>query len=31
MPDQTHLHRHDRSALLVALVLVVIWGGNFTL
>jgi len=31
MPEPTHLHRHDRRALLVALVLVVIWGGNFTL
>ncbi|MCO4090057.1 MAG: DMT family transporter [Limnohabitans sp.] len=31
MLHQTHLHRHDRRALLVALVLVVIWGGNFTL
>ena len=31
MPSRTPLHRYDHRALLVALVLVVIWGGNFTL
>ncbi|WP_019430885.1 DMT family transporter [Limnohabitans sp. Rim47] len=31
MPDRAPLHRYDHRALLVALVLVVIWGGNFTL
>jgi drug/metabolite transporter (DMT)-like permease len=31
MPSRTPLHRYDHCALLVALVLVVIWGGNFTL
>ena len=31
MPHRTPLHRHDQRALLVALVLIVIWGGNFTL
>ena len=31
MPHRTPVHRHDQRALLVALVLIVIWGGNFTL
>jgi drug/metabolite transporter (DMT)-like permease len=31
MPHSVPLHRHDQHALLIALVLVVIWGGNFTL
>jgi hypothetical protein len=31
MPHSAPLHRHDQRALLIALVLVVIWGGNFTL
>jgi drug/metabolite transporter (DMT)-like permease len=31
MPHRTPLHPHDQRALVVALVLVVIWGGNFTL
>ena len=31
MPDRTPLHPHDQHALVVALVLIVIWGGNFTL
>ena len=31
MPHRVPVHRHDQRALLVALVLIVIWGGNFTL
>jgi drug/metabolite transporter (DMT)-like permease len=31
MPNRTPLHPHDQRALVVALVLIVIWGGNFTL
>ena len=31
MPHSAPLHRFDQRALVVALVLVVIWGGNFTL
>jgi drug/metabolite transporter (DMT)-like permease len=31
MPHRTPLHAHDQLALWVALVLIVIWGGNFTL
>lgn len=31
MPHRTPLHRHDQRALVVALILIVIWGGNFTL
>ncbi len=31
MPHRTPVHRHDQRALLGALVLIVIWGGNFTL
>lgn len=31
MPHSTPVHRHDQRALLVALVLIVIWGANFTL
>ena len=31
MPHSAPLHRHDQRALIMALVLVVIWGGNFTL
>ena len=31
MPHRAPLHPHDRRALAMALVLVVVWGGNFTL
>jgi drug/metabolite transporter (DMT)-like permease len=31
MPHSIPIHRHDQRALLVALVLIVIWGANFTL
>ena len=31
MPHSVSLHRHDQRALLIALLLVVIWAGNFTL
>jgi drug/metabolite transporter (DMT)-like permease len=31
MPHRTPLHRHDQRALVVALILIVIWGANFTL
>lgn len=31
MPHSAPIHRHDQRALLVALVLIVIWGANFTL
>ncbi|WP_228769046.1 MULTISPECIES: DMT family transporter [unclassified Limnohabitans] len=31
MSHSAPLHRHDQLALLIALVLIVIWGGNFTL